>query len=84
MFQEHETLRFIPGRETDDAEPNVEDEECLLGSAARDFGHELIHTVFRVQPAVRQGLEDTIKRKFKKFVEEFTCDVALRVLPCFL
>jgi len=44
MFQEHETLRFIPGRETDDAEPNVEDE----------------------------GLEDTIKRKFKKFVEEFT------------
>mmetsp|Transcript_9053 Transcript_9053/g.21450 ORF Transcript_9053/g.21450 Transcript_9053/m.21450 type:complete len:748 (-) Transcript_9053:188-2431(-) len=44
MFQEHETLRFIPGRETDDTEPNVEDE----------------------------GLEDTIKRKFKKFVEEFT------------
>ena len=55
MFQEHETLRFIPGRETDDTEPNVEDEERLSDFATQDFGHELIQTVFRVQPNIMRA-----------------------------
>ena len=75
MLREDESLRFIPGRDNYESQPEYENEAyddpyatCKLIRCAK--GSILLS----------QAPEDVISSKFKKFVKEFTCDSAgLRV-----
>ena len=76
MFREDESLRFIPGRESQESQPEADGIDEAEGGNLRSM-----QWWKKLQAPLPP--EDVISSKFKKFVREFACHRSITKLDQF-